>query len=280
LHIRYICKLHNSRDKSIPAVNIWWRLLQNQRPDSLVTKGLTNSLWPNATKLNHLQNRLRRARSPYIAPYSDEARKELRMKTICALSRNNNNVPGSIQVEETDGHRHITTANAVTMKAHRIAIQNWTLGTIAWHQPCRQCQDGTELSREHAVICSGASFYLMTRYAVHVDPESAATTIDQLLNKFRSKPPSAIFYAHIFKAISMIYKKCMGYRLKPNGYWEDDPDDDDGNSVASISTTDSEYLRRARAPPQRASILARERRQRNQAGMRPRRGRRPRRGIG
>ena len=30
LHIRYICKLHNSRDKSIPAVNLWWRIHQSQ----------------------------------------------------------------------------------------------------------------------------------------------------------------------------------------------------------------------------------------------------------
>jgi hypothetical protein len=280
LHIRYICKLHNSQDASIPAVNLWWRIYQNQRPNSLVTKGITNPLWNQATKLNHVLNNLRRERSPYIEPYGEIKRKELQMKTICALERNKTTVAGAIQVEETDKHRHIIQANAFTIKAHRIAIQKWALGTIAWHQPCRRCQDGTELSRAHAVICSGASVYLMTKYAAHLDEESPLTVIDQLLNKFRAIPPTAIFYAHIFKAISLIYKRCMGYRLKENGYWEDDTEDDDGDSVASISTTDSEYLRRARAPPQRASILARERRQRAQRGMQPRRGRRPRRGIG
>ena len=70
----------------------------------------------------------------------------------------------------------------------------------------------------------------------------------------------------------------MGYCLKTNGYWEEA--DDDADSVASISTTDSEILRRARAPPQRASIQARERRQAARRVVVLQRGRRPRRGIG
>jgi hypothetical protein len=278
LHIRYICKLHNSTDGSIPAVKLWWKLLIDSPDRSLVTKGIQNPLWARARRINHITASLKRERCSYIPPFDDPERKEQKAEHICQIERNTATVAGTLQVETNDEHRHALKAGTFFMKAHRIAIQRWLTGSIAWHQDCRNC-DGGKLSRQHAVTCSGAEDYLRGKYGNDINNELNQTALDQLLNKYRNEPPNRIFYGHIFQAISKIYKKCMGFTLRRNGYWAQAVEDDNV-SEASIETTDSEIIRRARAPPQRASDQARIRRQLAKRGTQPRRRRGPRRGIG
>jgi hypothetical protein len=57
---KYMGKLNNCTDSSIPAVKMFWNLLQTQPKQSLVTAVLKNPLWSKIRKLNHLTSRLSR----------------------------------------------------------------------------------------------------------------------------------------------------------------------------------------------------------------------------
>ena len=267
VQIRFASKLHNSRDAAVPAVQLWWRLLQTTPKNSLVTNALTNPLWPSAKKISHLNNTLQRDPEPtkQLVPFPDEQRKQIQRTNISKLDKDQTNVAGAVTMNENEPHRHMVRPYAFTLRAHRVAVQRWVIGNVAWHQPCRKCDNGTKLSRAHAIECSGALHFLEGKYAEALSEPTEHNAMDHLLNKYRLKPPTLLFYVHIFKAISMIYKKCLGLCIKPNGYWAEQ-EADNAASVASNSTTDSRLLLRIRA--EQANL------RRNRTGPRQRAGRR------
>ncbi|RKP15644.1 hypothetical protein ROZALSC1DRAFT_26227 [Rozella allomycis CSF55] len=137
------------------------------------------------------------------------------------------------------------------------------------------------LSREHAVSCSGAFAYLKEFYP-HVTNESSdrgLCAIDQLLNENRrTAPPN--FYIEINHAISLIYEKCLGYRRRDNGTWENTSNTRTQNEN-EMNASQSNGTRTIRPLAQSASHTARRRRiaiERNRPIGRPRLNRRS--GIG
>jgi hypothetical protein len=109
----------------------------------------------------------------------------------------------------------------------RIPIYRWLLGHIAVHMPCR-CGH-SDLSRSHAVSCSGITAALSADFPyVHV-PEGQ-TILDAVLNHHRNTCPPhaaettaeesfAAFYRKIAAAIGQIYTRCLGYRQKDTGFY-------------------------------------------------------------
>ena len=230
LNARFACKLHNSLNATIPAVNFWWNRIgdDSSLPARTVKK---NPWWSKTNRINHLFNRRSRnpvqAATPLFMP--DARRSKLKVESFSTLDAQETSVAGVIQVEPTDSFRHAMLPNAFPSREERITITRWLIGNIVRHQSCLKCDNDTQLSRLHAVACSGAQAYLAALYHEHFDPalNAQVTCIDQLLNKFRNAPPHQDFYKHVHHAIKLIYVHCLGFRQKPNGFWEKPPDDDD-----------------------------------------------------
>ena len=69
----------------------------------------------------------------------------------------------------------------------RIAIIRWMLGGIVRHQPCLNCDNLTELSRTHALHCSGANDFLRNNVGSTILPEAGETLLDAILNRYRNQ---------------------------------------------------------------------------------------------
>ena len=67
-------------------------------------------------------------------------------------------------------------------RPERILLIMWRLGRVAFHQQCLKCNNGTELSRAHALQCAGVDADL-ARYQNLVNPNSPLLPINQLLNE-------------------------------------------------------------------------------------------------
>lgn len=229
LNIRYVAKLHNSTDKRIPAICMWWNKLVARTSPSLVTTTVEkNTLWRGAHLVSHINCRLQDARCSYVAPYEDVQRKVLKRQNVISLDDGMNNVAGRILLNETEKHRHIMHPYAFESKKHRLTITRWTLGLVCMHQVCRNCPGGNEVSRRHGLECSGALDYLRGHFAylVREEPGNGANMgpqknyLDTILNQYRENgPASSEEYRVIHHAISMVYSQCLGYRMKDNGFW-------------------------------------------------------------
>jgi hypothetical protein len=225
LNVKFACKLHNSWDGTIPAVNMWWKRIQVRPEPSLVTTTLKkNPWWPRAFKINHVFNRLARNRCSPAAAFTPPQLKRMNKEEIVKLDRNATNTAGAIQVELEDGHRHCLRPKALADRKQRMSILHWLYGIVVRHQPCKNCPEQTPLSRQHALECSGAQAFLLARYPDALEEEQGPPTniLSRLLNRFRLQPPHPGFYLDVQEAISRIYSRCMGFLQKENGFWQDE----------------------------------------------------------
>ena len=138
------------------------------------------------------------------------------------------NVSGTLLLNNNEGFRHCLRANSFTAPKTRVPVLRWLIGNVAIHMPCQKANCSSEISRKHAVICSGAHDELSTRYPSEAydyqqllaqDPTNRSTLIDLLLNKHRFKPPANL-YEDVASAISMIYERCLNYQQNANGFFE------------------------------------------------------------
>ena len=241
LNLRFMARLHNSTDSSIPAVRLWWnKLSQQPQSPSLVASARKNPWWNGATLLNHLTNRVTRGRCAPQVPLEDEVRKLKRRQVIRELDQDRTNVSGAIKCYEEDGKdiRHVLKPRAFANKKQRVTIIRWMLGGVVRHQPCKNCDAHTPLSRQHALDCSGARQFLEDRFQDALGDIDASldnlNVLDKLLNKYRLAPPSETFYVDIHHAISLVYSRCLGFRQQENGYWiNDNPDQGDQDGPAN-----------------------------------------------
>ena len=102
-------------------------------------------------------------------------------------------------------------------KQQRTTLTHWTLGMVARHQTCKKC--GLELSRKHALQCSGMENKLRKKYRKHVCENNHITVLDQLLNKFRNDQGKTAVWKDIHKAIDAIYRSCLKMKQKRNGFY-------------------------------------------------------------
>ena len=86
----------------------------------------------------------------------------------------------------------------------------WRLGRIAFHQECINC-NRENLSRKHAVLCSGVDQALFDKYE-EVESFYSQNILDTLLNKYMFKNHLEI-WTDISWAITQIQKVCLGFTI-------------------------------------------------------------------
>ncbi|KAJ3338452.1 hypothetical protein HDU83_008163 [Entophlyctis luteolus] len=163
--------LHNSTDRTMPAVRIWRNaLVQAPQPNQVCLPRLllsTNTIWnhPDAVKLDHATNPL--ADPVEDAVWADRlfdrvTRRRIRREAVAVIENALDNVAGAILIEPSDKIRPYLTGKSGINRKTRNTVMRWTLGAVAWHRPCLKC--GQELSRVHAAECSGADALLAARH--------------------------------------------------------------------------------------------------------------------
>lgn len=235
LNMTWAARLHNSTDRSIPAVRIWrGALLGANLPHQESLPRLTtrnNELWKhqNAELLDHSTAPLvypPAVQLPYQPPrkpqraLSETIRLQIRKKAIVDLDNGLDNVAGTIQVEMDDGIRPYLKADTGINRKTRNTVMRWTLGVVTWHEQCLKC--GNTLSRLHASECSGAADILQAQYPTVDPPAGRVTWLDSVLNKFRNTQPSkTMAYLDVAAVVGMIYMECKHFQQQPNGFWVD-----------------------------------------------------------
>ena len=89
-------------------------------------------------------------------------------------------------------------------------LLRWRLGRIAFHQECLNC-NRENLSRKHAVLCSGVDQALFEKYE-EVESFYSQNILDTLLNKYMYGNHFSI-WKDISWAITQIQKLCLGFSI-------------------------------------------------------------------
>jgi hypothetical protein len=225
LNIKFAARIHNSTDKDIPAVRFWRHAFPQQYPGSIskITRG--NPLFSHATFKPILGNPLAVGLCKPTPAFKSMDLKALLKDKIAQLDHGNTNVAGTIRVNPSKNHRHVLRPFAFKSPMVRVPILRWLVGNVAVHRPCDHCD--AEISRKHAVECSGADQALIDAYPYllpQFDAEVDGTFLDFLLNKFAypRKPAFDLpeeLYENISAAIGVIYHHCLGYRQQDNGFY-------------------------------------------------------------
>ena len=87
-------------------------------------------------------------------------------------------------------------------------LVRWRLGRIAFHQQCLNC-NRENLSRKHAVLCSGVDQALFDKYE-ETESFYSQNILDTLLNKYMFGI-NTIIWKDISWAITQIQKLCLGF---------------------------------------------------------------------
>ena len=131
---------------------------------------------------------------------------------ITLLDSEMDNVAGTIEINS-----NTKKILEVKNKLARVTLVHWRCGMVARHQKCKRC--GEDLSRKHAVSCSGALRKLRRKYTYNERDGEKRTIIDYLLNT-RSDDHDTI--KDLYSAIKLIYKVCLKMRQKTNGFFYGD----------------------------------------------------------
>ena len=251
LNFKFANRLHNHDDASVKALHIWRRALQPvykaQTRTSLPLLAMANPLVQEYKKyfptVSHRQlHNEEPSREPF--PIKDAAWKWHRMETIRDAHRQTD-VAAAIHVR-ADGRAHeylfarprskkLTAAQKAKPKlvaraavqdqliarisrADRTTISRWQLGLVAHHQPCKGC--GLELSRRHALECSGAIFELeMLASEIAEAGRYGPTAMDILINAGAGKGFTAERIKVLVRNIGFIETRLKGSTRTLNGFW-------------------------------------------------------------
>jgi hypothetical protein len=159
--------------------------------------------------------------------------KKLNMDSIAVLDATTSNVAGSIYFSKEEGFRHCVLPGAIPDRKDRVNILRWLTGGVAQHIKCKNCPGQVDMSRRHALSCSGADDWLRDQcgHLVSATDYPNLNLLDRLLNKFRLDPPMADFYKILSHAISLIYSNCLQYQQQDNGFWQAPPADPVGGGA-------------------------------------------------
>ncbi|KAJ3222545.1 hypothetical protein HDU81_009813 [Chytriomyces hyalinus] len=232
LNLMWSACLHNSTDRSIPAIQFWrGALLGIDKPfqECLPCLPRSNPLvtHEDAKWIDFRQQPLvppPLAEVPFKYPpkpqraLANTVRKKLRKESIVNLDNNPDTIAGAIQVEMDDPIQpYLTACKGIDHKT-RNNILRWTLGAVTRHEPCLKCAD--VLTRSHTADCSGATALLCANHATLAPPIGRMTWLDAVLNDARNTPPAEIeSYNDVSAAVALIYTKCRHLQQQANGYW-------------------------------------------------------------
>lgn len=222
-------RFHNNDDATVYGVDIWRRALEpaRSRPHKDSLPRATMTLNPLCIEfrpqlMDHTVVPLVRVntkvRPPPLTPTERKAR---RIRGLVALDSGHDGIGASVKVRQ-DGKLHeFLTANTKVSRPDRVSITRWQLGMVARHHQCRACNQN-ELSREHALVCSGmdADGELgALEAAVPPAERLGKTAIDVVINHAsgRMSPECA---AVLVRVINTIEVKCRGRERTEQGFWK------------------------------------------------------------
>ena len=218
------CRFHNSTYLSVRGVVTWRRGVQQQRykpPGSIPHKVLTSNEWciEFASQLmDHREHLLTRDKPRVVPPpITSEQRQERQAATIQQLEEGNENIASAVLVRVDMKTHQLYMAETKVCRADRVSISRWQIGLVAGHQVCRNC--GDELSRVHAVKCSGAAEGLRALVGnIPVGKRFGRTEIDWVINAHANEmgPEQAKL---IVEAISKVERVCRGRERSETGFW-------------------------------------------------------------
>jgi hypothetical protein len=232
LNATLIGNLHNSVSKRHPTVCLYRRILEF--PLTTLVSPINRAL-----KKNPVLNKIHRlpllfhplSDDFFVGPIADALPSHLKKDLkIDHLQKVKSGVAGSIQYEQFDKIRDIFQVK--NPLAIRITISRWLLGLVAQHQICKLC-NVEELSRSHAISCSGVADQLQAWYPEVIGRPRNVNHIDFLLNLYRNAPRDEEFYGRMSEMIGIILIACRGLVQSENGFWR--PPDEAGTMGGSVN---------------------------------------------
>ncbi|KAJ3251178.1 hypothetical protein HK103_002595 [Boothiomyces macroporosus] len=147
-------------------------------------------------------------------------------------------VAGAVCLVEKETTRVVLTSKVKMQKKIRAALLKWLTGGVARHQ---ECKCGQELSRSHAVLCSGVGAFLnqhLPRSSAHYQ---MTNPLDSTINFYRLERNPEV-YLLIFRCIQAIYVNCLGYQQRPNGYYSSEEQARNDAAAAGLEPNIVEYF--------------------------------------
>ncbi|KAJ3086968.1 hypothetical protein HK102_012078 [Quaeritorhiza haematococci] len=185
LNARFLGVLHNWQDRRVPAVVMYHTVVGvrhrwENSPTNLAYKH--NKIFTEkARRVQLLFNQLSRRNHVPPPAFTDvdiwEVRKE-HMKELTGRV-------AEVIFTELPMNKRLFVMQPNTSNRNQLhLIKMWMLGIIATHRPCLNCGGDEELSRDHALECSGANTFIRTHLAEHVDPTASMRLVDQVIYHF------------------------------------------------------------------------------------------------
>ena len=131
--------------------------------------------------------------------------KQIRYENIVQDNLGHTNISDAIAVDKSLKHSAILYWEGTEDAKVKQELILWRLGRVAFHQVCNRCNG--DLSRKHAVICSGAEDYILQQLP-HFTLPPVNTIIDEVLNRHLIKGTQAI-WSTLFEAIQGLRRTCL-----------------------------------------------------------------------
>jgi hypothetical protein len=217
LHAKFFGKLKNSRDRNIPATVMFNN--SQGRKKSFASKVTKNPLWSSLELRNPLFEPYHQHNEPEVLrkeALSTSVQKDFELYDIQSLT---GNVASGIIVPSLRLPKWCNPIKDLGKRTFTL-LSRWSCGSVCMHQPCMKCNDGTELSRAHGIICSGADVMLMCffpREAADHDDENG-NILDFILNR-KCEDGTVMEYEKIATAIERILKECRHIKVEETGKW-------------------------------------------------------------
>lgn len=231
LGCKYWARLWNTNDGNIPAVKFAWKSTVYSRLKNILSKKIAkHPFWSHARKLDHLTNHLTTRSTPIQAKtaFTKAQTLKLRAKAILQLDPEATNIGGCIKLDQNEPLKHwkILKASTFTSNSDRINILRWALGNVVRHEICKNCtgtgDEPNELSRAHAIDCALSEEETDAILEISELTESDHPELN-ILSRAIWKTRYTIQQHQIVatsQAITKIYRRCLGFHQKSNGYWQ------------------------------------------------------------
>jgi hypothetical protein len=167
LNAKYLCRMESNNDLSIPA----FKLFKRVKVDSKSLAYEWSHFNPIYIRLNSINDVKKRHAEIKV----------IRYENVVLDKGGNTNVSSAIFVDRNLKHSNLLKWKGTEDSTFKKELIRWRLGRIASHQTCGNCQG--ELSRKHALICSGAEDYLEREFA-NIEIPHSNTLLDAILNHY------------------------------------------------------------------------------------------------
>lgn len=191
LNAKYLCRMESNNDISIPA----FKLFKKVKTDSKSLAYEWSRFNPVYIRLSSINDVEKRANEIKV----------IRYENVILDKGGSTNISSAILVDKNLKHSKILKWKGTEDAKIKQDIIRWRLGRIAYHQTCGNCQ--LELSRKHALICSGAEDYLEREFD-DIDLPHSNTLLDAILNHYLLDEVDGL-WKKLYNAIQIVRRICL-----------------------------------------------------------------------